>query len=56
MEILDNGDYKLVNGKIISRDAIGQLHTKVESPKPVKSEGKEELQEGQCSGKLLLED
>jgi hypothetical protein len=56
MEILDNGDYKLVNGTIISRDAISQLHTKMEAPKPVKIEGKEELQEGQCSGKLQLED
>lgn len=55
MKVLDNGDYVLEDGKVISKDDIVKLHEK--TPKGSKeTETKDDLSEGQSSGRIRLED
>jgi hypothetical protein len=54
MNILENGDYQLDDGTIIPKEQVGQQYKKLQEAPPSKE--KEELQEGQCSGKMLLTD
>ena len=53
MKVLENGDYLLDDGRVIPADQVGKLHEKQPGPK---SEDKNELSEGQCSGPIKLED
>jgi len=51
-KILENGDYQFADGRIIKAADIGKMYEKEEQEKDQKSE----LKEGQCSGRILLED
>jgi hypothetical protein len=55
MKVLENGDYKLDDGTIIPRDQVTQQYKNAQEKKSPEGK-KDDLQEGQCSGKILLQD
>ena len=54
MKVLENGDYLLDDGRVIPADDVGKLHEK--SAKKTKQPNELNLEEGQCSGIIPLND
>jgi len=59
MEVLENGDYRLGDGRVVKKGDIASLHRTApvdESVTRKASAGQPPLKEGHCSGPMLLLD
>lgn len=56
MEVLTDGRYKLDDGRILTQEEVIQLHKKTIKEDEVQKKGQLDLEEGQCSGPVQLND